>query len=485
MKRYLLPLLIALLPATSWAGPVCVDPEQPANNRPARDGVGGIGGTGQPAAHDNGHGNGGIGGTGHSGDGVGGIGGTGRTNDGSGGIGGTGAPLADGRSMGIVGVVSGFASVCVNGVEVHFDESTAVNDNGEQSSLQTLAVGQIVSIEATKTPKGLQAKDIAILHALQGPISKFQNGGKSIQVLGQTVTLSPNTRIGGNAGLAVGQMVKISALTGANGQLFATRVQPASGPIQAGVLGKVITQGKKTLVNGVPVSGTVNADAAAIKGSWNGNALVVTGSLPDPTYRFKNKVDRLLIEGLVQSSDGRGKIKAGGIELSVDKLPTQNQQLKPNQRIFVDASVSRNGEIVARGLEIEKSEKPVTTKPMTEGAKTSSISRNFDSAEKAEKVEKTEKTEKVEKDEKVERIEKPEKIEKIEKTEKVERIEKPEKIEKIEKVEKVEKVERIEKPEKIEKVERVEKPEKIERVERSERVERVEKPERIERSEDH
>ena len=64
-----------------------------------------------------------------------GIGGTGIDN---GGIGGTG----------IVGVITGFASICVNGVEVHYDESMPVNDNGQTVKTGVLALGQVVVVKA-------------------------------------------------------------------------------------------------------------------------------------------------------------------------------------------------------------------------------------------------------------------------------------------------------------------------------------------------
>jgi hypothetical protein len=163
MKSYLLSLLLAVIPLTTWAAPVCVDPEQPGKSHAAR-----------------------------------------------GGIGGTGMPVADG-TVGIVGVVSGFASVCVNGVEVHFDRATPVNENGDPSSADKLAVGQVVSIEAGNSPKGLQARNIAILNLLEGPITGMDHGGKTIHVMGQAIEVGPNTRIGGK-GLAVGQMVKVSGL---------------------------------------------------------------------------------------------------------------------------------------------------------------------------------------------------------------------------------------------------------------------------------
>src|SRR6185369_3233583 len=85
----------------------------------------GLGGTGVAS--------GGIGGTGIR---TGGIGGTGISN---GGIGGTG----------IVGVITGFASICVNGVEVHYGADTPVLADGRQAQAGDLAVGQVVAVSAS------------------------------------------------------------------------------------------------------------------------------------------------------------------------------------------------------------------------------------------------------------------------------------------------------------------------------------------------
>ena len=70
----------------------------------------------------------------------GGIGGTGVTAHGEKGLGGTGIIAGDPGTgggiggTGIVGVISGFASICVNDVEVHFDANTPVLDNGKPVS---------------------------------------------------------------------------------------------------------------------------------------------------------------------------------------------------------------------------------------------------------------------------------------------------------------------------------------------------------------
>ena len=328
-RRFLAALLPLLLQAPAGAAPVCVDPERPELNHPVREGPTG----------------GGIGGTGHQ-SGKGGIGGTGLA-PGEGGIGGTGAPLADATAVGIVGVISGFASVCVNGVEVHFDNAVPVSDNGEPSAAGKLAVGQVVSIEAGPSPRGLEAKNIAILHALEGPVTDIHPGGKMIHVMGQPVALGPNTRLAGSP-LAPGQHVKVSALSGANGKLFATRIQTAKLE-QASLLGTVMHSGNGASVNGVHVGAPLSADAAIVKGKWTGSTLLPSSIKPDPSARLKENVGRLLIEGLVQDRSNAENLTVAGMRVNTAQLPRDVvRSVQTNQRIFIDASVDRSGRLVAR-----------------------------------------------------------------------------------------------------------------------------------------
>ena len=478
MKHRLLPLLLAIFPLAALAAPVCVDPEQPKSSHLARSGIGGtgnkpdtqpqspgakkengggIGGTGAPKLGSTG----GIGGTGAPE--IGGIGGTGgpAIGDGTGGIGGTGGPMADGARIGIVGVISGFASVCVNGVEVHFPPGVTVVENGEASSADKLAVGNVVSIDATNSPKGLEAKNIAVINALEGPVTHLPKGGKAIMVLGQAVAITPDTRMPGKA-LAVGQLVKVSALPGADGQLFATRIQPSPNLKQAGALGQISTSGKLSRINGIPVDTRIQSSTALVKGKWSGTELVATSITADPTYRFADKVSRILVEGLVQTSDGHGRIKTAGLELALpNNMTSQAKSLHPNQRIFVDLQTGKTGELLVKGLEITNPKDHHApklerhTQEITK-AEAEGLSEAIEKAEAANITEKSERAEKSEKSERTERAERSEKSERAEKSERVEKSERTERSEKPERVEKVEKVEKAEKAEKVEKVEKVE-----------------------------
>ena len=164
----------------------------------------GIGGTGAPQAR--------------------GIGGTGMPID-RGGIGGTGAPIAAARLLpdagvggtGIVGVISGFASVCVNGVEVHYNAQTPVSYNGTPAKLGDLAVGHTVVMTADLVGGQLRARGIAAFDLVSGPVDRFDPATQRVQVMGQIARLEnailPNVRA-----LADGAQVREAVIAQAQGR---------------------------------------------------------------------------------------------------------------------------------------------------------------------------------------------------------------------------------------------------------------------------
>lgn len=180
---------------------------------------GGIGGTGAPLKKSPG----GIGGTGAV---AGGVGGTGISND-NGGIGGTG----------IVGTITGFASICVNGVEVHFNKNVPVSENGIASSSARLAVGQVVAVEAFNTRRGLEAGRISILHAYEGPLTALPRDSMPMRVMGQPVRLANGAQVA--AGLRPGDPVRVSGLRDARGEVVASRIDRAPGLKEASAIGPV------------------------------------------------------------------------------------------------------------------------------------------------------------------------------------------------------------------------------------------------------
>ena len=158
----------------------------------------------------------------------GGIGGTGID---PGGIGGTGQ-RAD-AEVGVLGVITGFASVCVNGIEVHFDANTPVALNGDPASAKALGVGQLVSVLAVGTGTQARAQWIDVVDATVGPVTAVESAGTLLQVNKQRVRIDSSTVLGpglGRTELAaaqVGDTLRVSGLRSADGTIVATRVETA------------------------------------------------------------------------------------------------------------------------------------------------------------------------------------------------------------------------------------------------------------------
>ncbi|MCU0124415.1 DUF5666 domain-containing protein [Pseudomonas vlassakiae] len=503
-------------PANVVAAPVCV----------SRDEVGMAGAASMQLP-------GGVGGTGAR---TGGMGGTGAPlQQRPGGTGGTGAPIerpGGTGGTGIVGTITGFASICVNGQEVHYAKDVPVSENGAPASSAHLAIGQVVAVEAYGTQRGLQAGRIAILNVYEGPLTALPNASGSLRVMGQPVRLAAGARVA--EGLRPGEPVRVSGLRDAAGEVVASRIERAPGLSEASAIGAIDHPGSlQGLKLGIPVA---PAREMLVRGQWTGSQLEVAQTRPDPSLAFAGRGQTMVIEGLVQRTQAR-QLVVGGINVTLGQdtvvVGKQPASIALDQRVRVIGVFSATHELRASRVELDDDRAEhsgaghsgansvhVTSSSGSSGNSsqgergTSSIrsesgddhdgrsagggandhgsmdvedrsgksvqvdtveqreTSNSGSSDRVEKLEKLERVEKVEKVEKIEKVEKPEKVEKVEKVERPEKVDRVEKPEKVEKVEKVEKIERVEKPETVEKVEKVERPETAEKVEKVEHPER-------------
>ena len=320
MNRRLRTLLMAILASLSCsavAAPACVDQGGiGGTGRAPKDG--GIGGTGAPTH--------GIGGTGAPASGTGGtgapvasgIGGTGAPASGIGGtgaqasgVGGTGMPANGGiGGTGIVGTITGFASVCINGVEVHFEAETPVDMNAQPATIANLAVGQVVAIHAGHSARGLEARSISIVNAYEGPVTDIARDG-TLRVMGQPVRVVQGQV---PAGLRVGDKVRVGGLRAPGGELLATYLVDAPDLSDASVAGVVADRRR---VGGVTVTRPLGKLAAAlVRGRWIRDALQAREILPDPAVASLRGVDRAIIEGIVQDRAGES-VRLGAIDVRI------------------------------------------------------------------------------------------------------------------------------------------------------------------------
>lgn len=444
------PLLLAS-PALS-AAPVCLEP-------------GGMGGTGAVAT-------GGIGGTGAPAD-NGGVGGTGAVDDG--GLGGTG----------IVGTITGFGSICVNGVEVHFDNKVSLSENGVPASSNQLAVGQVVAVEAGASSRGLQARSIAILHAYEGPITDVAVGPASLRVMGQPVHLAPGARVAG--GLRIGEPVRVSGLRNAQGEVVASRIDRAPKLAQVSAIGAVERAGDlQGLILSKPLAPSTEV---LVRGTWNGRQMNVIQTHGDPSLPFVGRVRNALVEGLVRGQQG-DRIEFGGFTAYVDSSTSysggQAADLAVDQRIRVSGVFGKGREIRAARIEFTR-EQPATSGRQGSGQHGSSTTETEQHESKGSDRNGHESFERNDDGETREKIERRQESASgdLERRERIEIRDSGGRLETRERIEIFENGVRVERIERIERLDRADKPERVERVERVDKPERVERPDRVDRSGPH
>nr|WP_314071197.1 DUF5666 domain-containing protein [uncultured Roseococcus sp.] len=234
-----------------------------------------------------------------------GIGGTGQrasAEEGDRGIGGTG----------IVGVVTGFASICVNGLHIGYDQTVPVVFGDVVTPPDALRVGQVVVISASEQEGALKARRVAVRYEVSGPVEAVGPG--SLRVAGQRVTLVG--AVPGGTGWQVGDSVMVSGLRGPDGSVIASRIdpRPAGAPRTVTVYGVLQRRDGVTSVGNLPIRaepglllpdpGPVIATGLVQDGVLLPIAVVPDLLLRDPTDWFGPAYSRFFFEGYLSLGDG-------------------------------------------------------------------------------------------------------------------------------------------------------------------------------------
>ncbi len=380
-----LPLLLSALGAAlgaALAEPAGAQPcqekqwiDHPVMARSLAQGSEGIGGTGRgPGGSGKGSGSGdGIGGTGR-GEGSEGIGGTGHSE----GIGGTGRSADEAARLAaaetetaFIGVIAGFASICVNGQEIHFGPASIIRIDGKNSDATHLDLGQMVAVDAiaSSTQAGeYYARRIEIFNTLRGPVEQIDAAQGRLRVLGQTL-LAGEHGIGGIglADFALGESVIANGSRLPNGDLLLTRLERAPNDGEVSLLGPVTQLAGDTFKIHET---TIHASPALAATLRLGQEVLVRGRegagagrieadsvIRDPQLQFGDTVRRLDLQGHIRRLDGRQRINVGGaeIELGATKLDAAElSALSAGLRVKVAASIGADGRIVAEGIRIAR-----------------------------------------------------------------------------------------------------------------------------------
>ncbi len=294
---------------------------------------GGINGTGQADPSS------GIGGTGRTDDP--GIGGTGR-DPGEGGIGGTG------RARAIIGTVTGYASLCVAGIEVEVDQAALAGSG----SSELPAIGETVEIVAVGRGNSVHALSVARRPIVVGNIAAIDAGSSTLHVHGQKIVFDSSTRSRAKDGsdaafnaatMIPGANVQVSGWRHPDGRIEATRIDDA-GAEPALVSGTVTRNENGVLdVGGTTVDASTLAardvkvgDQVTVVGRAEGDRLVASRIARPIANLLERGVTRLDVDSVV-GADGR--VAIGTIRLPVPA----GERVGVGARVRVSADIARDG----------------------------------------------------------------------------------------------------------------------------------------------
>ena len=286
-----------------------------------------------------------------------GIGGTGApTAIAERGIGGTGSParLAD-RGIGgtgIVAVITGFASICLAGVEVALDPAVPVTLDGQAIPATALRAGQLAIVDAADSGAALAARSVEVRLEVSGPVELVSTNGR-LRVAGQPVQISAATF--GEQRPVVGQWVAVSGLRGPDGVVQATRIdRRAPGAVlvrgQAALVGGTLRIGDLTVQPEQPFGsgGFVTASGPYRNGVLSAAQVTPDPLASDPGAAFPATTGRILVESYAQAGQQGLRLGAG------PPLPgAPGLGAAPPQRAVVEFLRQPGGGFRATGLRVD------------------------------------------------------------------------------------------------------------------------------------
>lgn len=380
-----LPVWLALLAAGALLGAAPAQAVCPDES--------GIGGTGLSGDQDSG-----VGGTGLSGDEESGIGGTGlRGEDDESGVGGTGLRSA-GRSReeesgiggtglrgddesglggtGLLGTITAYGSICVNGFTVEYDQTTPVEDNGVESSVSALSLGSVVLVDAEPRDGALRARRVAVRHAAMGPATDIDPDGRTLEVIGQRVTVPRGAwladRQGDEAAASLddfepGDYLAVSGLRESDGRIVATRVErrPARDEVSAigrleGLEGLDEPGGGRARLDQAEIrvaAAGMEADrelAVLVRGHWNERERRIEDARIERAYRLGEQSERVSVEGFVQDIDDEGRGTVAGLPVVIARDVRGDRSPARGDRVRLSGRLDRDGRIRAREVRVDR-----------------------------------------------------------------------------------------------------------------------------------
>jgi len=273
------------------------------------------------------------------------MGGTGVAGDESDGMGGTG----------IVGTITGFGSICVNGLRVTYGAETPTELNGASARASDLALGDVVSVQATTDPETgeLRATAIGVRHLVRGPLERADLQTGTLEVLGQTVVLPEEWGVSTLATLEVGDSVAVSGQRRSDGRILASRLVLQEKPDAASLIGTLeVLENGEVRVAGTAIEAEVSIGAelpgeyVVATGAWNAQTQTLGSAEVEPAVVFDGELmSEVSVGGYVEESDATG-VRIGGVRLEAPRDRFEKlAALRLDDYVLVRAVLSVDGSV--------------------------------------------------------------------------------------------------------------------------------------------
>jgi hypothetical protein len=293
------------------------------------------------------------------------------------------APRAAAQTVPVVssGAITGFGSVYINGVRFETN-SAAFTVNGKPGTQADLRVGHVVTIHGHRDDQGTSTADrIDFDDLVKGPVNSVDAAAGTLVVLGQTVLTDADTSFDDNipgaslAGLNAGDIVEVSGMLRADGDIQATRIEgkPAGTVFEVtGVASNVDTAAHKLSVNAL----LVDYSAATVRDFANGQpangdlveargtSVNTSGELVASSIELKRDDDdagagmQVEIEGLITRLVSATDFDVAGNPVAAT-LSTRFENgsasdLVLNAKVEVEGQVDANGVLVASKVQFKR-----------------------------------------------------------------------------------------------------------------------------------
>lgn len=293
------------------------------------------------------------------------------------------------------GVITGFGSVFVNGVEYNTNTATSINMEGVDSPESALKVGMLVTLQGAVNADGKTGTATAIKYAnqMEGVVNAntvAANGSGTLTVMGETVNVTADTIFESDVAtitapnlIQVGNIVEVSGYASSSGVVTATRIEVKAAALAAGAVIELkgtisgLNATNKTFMLGsvaVDYSGVTPADlpnVALADGQYvevktttsyagTGNLIAASIELTDDGVKGHDgqEGEDLDVKGLVTADFANDQFELNGRSVTIDSNTEfehgDTSQLVAGTKVKVETHFDASGNLIADSIDFKQ-----------------------------------------------------------------------------------------------------------------------------------